>query len=218
MADRHPRVAFLPCEAQIKAQRHPATYPHVLNRLGDHIRRKRLDLGLFLKEAASRLGAHATTVANWEEGRTAPAVQQLPKVIRFLGYDPRPEPSALAERLKHHRAGLGMSQNAMAKQLGIDPGTLRLWEGGHRRPEGKYLAKVYSFFGQDPRPAAATIGERLKRYREGLGWSQRAMARKIGVHPATLVRWEKGQREPQGDYVARVEAMLNGSGVEPTRV
>jgi transcriptional regulator with XRE-family HTH domain len=35
-----------------------------------------------------------------------------------------------------------MSQETMAQQLGIDPGTLARWERGSRQPQGKYLARV----------------------------------------------------------------------------
>ena len=37
--------------------------------------------------------------AYWERGETEPALAFLPAILRFLGYDPRPEPTTLAERL-----------------------------------------------------------------------------------------------------------------------
>lgn len=105
-----------------------------------------MDLGLHRKAAAKLLGAHATIVANWEKDRAAPAVWHLPKVIQFLGYDPRPKPSTVADRLKQHRTALGLSQEAMSKRLGVDPTTLRRWESGGREPQGEYLAKIEGIF------------------------------------------------------------------------
>lgn len=130
------------CTATLKREWKAAGYPITFNHLGDHLRKRRLDLGLQMKQAAKLLGAHAQSLANWEEGRTAPAILYIPRLIHFVGYDPRPVPTSLAERLKAHRIGLGLSQRAMAKQLGVDPGTLAKWETGRREPAGAYLARV----------------------------------------------------------------------------
>jgi hypothetical protein len=36
-----------------------------------------------------------------------------------------------------------------------------------------------------------------------------AMAKLLGVVQSTLCRWESGEREPTGAYLARAEALLN---------
>ncbi len=59
--------------------------------LGDHLKKRRMDLGITQKEAAHRIGAGQFTVINWEKGRTEPAVRFLPAIMPFLGYDPFPE-------------------------------------------------------------------------------------------------------------------------------
>lgn len=141
--DARTLIPALPfCHVRLKARWYSATYPHVLNHLGDHLRKHRMDLGLQLKEVARRLGAHATSVANWEAGRGGPDLRHLPQVIRFLGYDPRPDAESVSERLTRFRTGRGISQAEMARQLAIDPSTLAKWEVGRREPQGKYLAKV----------------------------------------------------------------------------
>jgi len=48
-----------------------------------------MDLGITQKEAARRIGADQWTVINWEKGRTEPAVRFVPRVLAFLGFDPR---------------------------------------------------------------------------------------------------------------------------------
>jgi transcriptional regulator with XRE-family HTH domain len=62
----------------------------------EHIRTRRLDLGLLQRDVALRLGVSKSAVMNWERGRTEPMIRFLPAIIRFLGYDPRPLPSATA--------------------------------------------------------------------------------------------------------------------------
>jgi transcriptional regulator with XRE-family HTH domain len=123
----------------------PAGYPYVLNHLGDHLRRRRLDLGLQQKQLAKLLGCHATSVANWESGARQPGIRELAKVIEFLGYDPRPEAATLGERLARRRTAMGMSQKSAAERISVDPSTLAKWEKGLRRPAHKYLPKVYAF-------------------------------------------------------------------------
>jgi len=56
-------------------------------------------------------------------------------VIRFLGYDPNPEPETLAERIRRTRERQGISQRELARKLELDPTTVQAWEGGTvRRP------------------------------------------------------------------------------------
>lgn len=80
-----------------------------------------------------------------EKGRTEPAVRFVPELIRFIGFDPRPVSTGLAERLKARRIGLGPSQRELARRLAIDPGTLSEWETGRREPMGRYLERVKQF-------------------------------------------------------------------------
>jgi DNA-binding XRE family transcriptional regulator len=55
----------------------PRTLGFPLVTVGDHIKKRRLELGLFRRDAAKRLGVCETTVKNWEKGyrgNTAPLV------------------------------------------------------------------------------------------------------------------------------------------------
>jgi transcriptional regulator with XRE-family HTH domain len=140
----HTRIPALPfCQLQLATTRpvRPG-YPRVSRHIGDHLRKRRLDLNLLQREVAERLGASPAAITNWELGHTAPALAWMPHIIRFLGYDPRPMPEAIGSRLKAYRRGRGVSQEAMARQLGIDPGTLARWERGSREPRGEYLARA----------------------------------------------------------------------------
>ena len=98
--------------------------------VGDHIRKKRLQLGLFQREAAQRLGVHPSTVLNWEKGRTEPPVSAVPAIFRFLSYNPYPPPESFPERLLAKRRETGLSISDAAELAGIDPGTWGRWERG----------------------------------------------------------------------------------------
>ncbi len=98
--------------------------------MGEHLRLRRSELGLTLRETARALGVSLATVKNWENGRAKVGEAPYSRVIRFLGHDPNPAPRSLSERLRAARKVMGLSQKALALHLGLDPSTVRAWEAG----------------------------------------------------------------------------------------
>jgi transcriptional regulator with XRE-family HTH domain len=128
-----------------------SAYPRTLKTLGDHLRKKRLDLKLLQKEVAEKLGADATSVNNWEMNRTAPSLPFLPRIVEFLEYVPiEMSPSNPGELIAFSRKLLGISQEQLAQQLGIDPGTLGRWEKGKNRPSLQNWKKLKAVFRSIP--------------------------------------------------------------------
>jgi transcriptional regulator with XRE-family HTH domain len=104
--------------------------------VGDHVRMRRLSLKLLQKDVAQKLGVDTTTIHNWETSATQPGFAHLPAIVEFLGYNPLPPAKNWAERLVRGRTVLGLSQNAFARKLDVDPSTLARWERGEREPNG----------------------------------------------------------------------------------
>lgn len=98
--------------------------------LGEHVRNRRLELKLSQRQMAERLAVNPCTVLNWEKGHTEPPIEAVPAIVRFLGYNPFPEPRSLPERLLAKRRAMGWSIRQAAQKLGVDPGTWRDWERG----------------------------------------------------------------------------------------
>ena len=78
--------------------------------LGEHIRKRRLGLGLAQKEVAEQLGC------SWSA------------VMAFLGYDPFPQPASMPEQLAALRRKKGWTLSQAARRLGVDPGTWGRWQ------------------------------------------------------------------------------------------
>jgi len=117
-------------------------YPKDLNTLGDHIRKKRLDLGLFQRDVAALFGVSKSTVVSWETAVNEPLVRQIQSIIQFLGYVPyKPQPT-FPEWLKLLRSCLGLSQRKLATLLGMDQSTIEGWECGRHLPTAKSLRRV----------------------------------------------------------------------------
>lgn len=92
--------------------------------IGDHIRLRRLELKRLQKEVAARLGVTTSCVFNWEANTSQPEIRYMPAVIQFLGYNPLPDGTTLAERLVRHRTALGLPQSEASRLVGVDQGTL----------------------------------------------------------------------------------------------
>ena len=130
----------------LRGQKPPsAEYPAEIQRIGDHIRKHRLDLGLLQKQVAVQIGTDNSTVTTWELGHTSPGFRYFPDIRRFLGYLPMSGCGTLADELKAHRFLRGWSQKEAARDLGVDSSTLAKWERGERVPTGRFSALVQNW-------------------------------------------------------------------------
>lgn len=103
--------------------------------LGEHVKRRRKDLGLPQKAVAAKLGVNVWTLANWEKGETEPMIKLYPAIIRFLRYNPlSPAGETFPERLKAVRLERGLSYKQLARELGVWDTTVRDWENGTHKP------------------------------------------------------------------------------------
>ena len=57
--------------------------------IGEHLKKRRLDLGLDQDQTASQMGVTWNTISNWERGVYRPSKKPMPNIITFLGFDPR---------------------------------------------------------------------------------------------------------------------------------
>lgn len=110
--------------------------------LGEHLQKRRRELGLLQREAAAQIGILTETFANWENGKTEPVAAQFRPVMTFLGYDPMPAPMTLAERMEAKRRGLGVTFEQAAKHLSWDPATLTRYLNGTWRIPANRLAAL----------------------------------------------------------------------------
>ena len=121
-------------------------YPSSLNTIGDHIRKRRLDLTLTQKQVAEKLGVDKATVWNWEIANTVPLSKHLPAIVSFLGYGPfEASGESLGERLLDYRKQSGLSQKKLAKAIGIDPSTLSRLEENNPRCFNKVVKMAADF-------------------------------------------------------------------------
>jgi DNA-binding transcriptional regulator YiaG len=122
-------------------------YPVCPKTVGQHLRKRRLDLGLKQSEVARTLGVHIETFKNWERGVNVPTGRVIPKILGFLGYDPVPKPTSLAGRILQHRRTSGLTQVQFARVLDVNPSTLAGWESGLHTPTKEHRNRLFSVLG-----------------------------------------------------------------------
>ena len=118
--------------------------------------------------------------------------------------------NTLGDHIRARRLDLKLLQKQVAAQIGVHEITISNWEGNAAVPAIRYMPAIIQFLGYDPLPPANSFPERLATARRVLGLSQRKMAEKLGVDPATLLGWEAGQHEPSRKSLDVIGRVLRG--------
>jgi len=125
--------------------------------MGEHLKRRRVELGQKQVEAARILGITTVTLSCWELDKSFPSWDHQPAVIDYLGYDPFKDfgiqdprgnetgfvaflsaegPAPIGHLLRRRRLELKLTVNACARKLGVDPKSINGWEKGRHEPCG----------------------------------------------------------------------------------
>jgi transcriptional regulator with XRE-family HTH domain len=119
------------------------TCPVQPSSVGEHLRKKRLDISLSQADVAKRLRVNEASVWNWENNRSCPSIRLMPRVIDFLGYVPDDsKPESLGQRIIAFRRLRGLTQKELARRLDVDPSTLARWERNERCPSKGLLERL----------------------------------------------------------------------------
>ena len=119
-------------------------YPTNPVTIGDHIRKRRMDLGLLQREVAEIIGVTESSVWNWEH-RVEPEQHYNPKIIKFLGYIPFDCPDDTVGRLAWYKRAMGMNLDHLGEAMGRDPEQLSDWLSGRHNPFRKNREKIELF-------------------------------------------------------------------------
>jgi transcriptional regulator with XRE-family HTH domain len=141
-----------------------------------------------------------------------------------------PAVATLSGALLDWRRRHGLSRLAAARPLGVAHTTVRQWETGDVRPQplqlirvaevlGREVGELRSLTGPDRVRTCRTSGgpeaSALCRARLAAGLTMTQLARKVGVTPSSVSRWENGVRHPGPHHVARLGRAL---GLDPRAV
>jgi transcriptional regulator with XRE-family HTH domain len=103
---------------------------------------------------------------------------------------------------------LGLSQRELAERLCVDEKSVQTWERNEVRPSRTLAREIRRFLGL-PVPAHLTpLAEQLMTFRRSQKLTHEEVARLLGVHRRTVIRWETGKANPTPRLLSRVEALL----------
>ena len=95
------------------------------------------------------MGFDEKTLMWWERDERPPYVHAYPTLIHFLGYEPWPAPTCLAEALLAERRRRGLSIERAAHEVGVDEGTWRRWERKEWKPMRMAARAINQLLGID---------------------------------------------------------------------
>ena len=136
---RHSFSIHIPLEKQLLPG-----YPEFPITVGEHIRKKRMDLGLLQREVAEIIGVTESSVWNWEHG-VEPEQHYNPNIIKFLGYIPFDCPDDTVGRLAWYKRTNGLTLNELGQQMQRHPDQLQEWLSGTRCPFKKSQERIELF-------------------------------------------------------------------------
>jgi transcriptional regulator with XRE-family HTH domain len=181
--------------------------------LGEHLRKRRTELGLTQHRVAGIIGADPWTYLLWEHDRTRPTPRFVPPIVRFLAYDPFPKGHTLGDGIRAARRARGLSHSALARELEVDPSTILNWERGRRHPPVRFWPRIWGLIGRDELGPDAPFPDRLLAYRRAHGLTQAELGALVGASQSQVWNWEHSRSRPSRIHLNRVEEVLGDDAV-----
>lgn len=142
--ERNMGVLLPYCEFTLKTQKTLLpTSASCPTRIADHIRKKRWEKKIDVRQAARQIRVSVTTLVDWEHHKHEPKILHIPRIVAFLGYIPDCLKSAtIGERIKMVRKLLGLSQRQFAKYFDASSWTVGQWERNKLMPPNDVAKQI----------------------------------------------------------------------------
>jgi transcriptional regulator with XRE-family HTH domain len=131
--------------------------------IGEHLRKKRFDLGPRQSQVARKLGVSERTLSLWECDETYPRWRYHARLIEYLDYDPFPacglkdpysnettrvaslSPETIGGRIRMCRLELRLTVKECAEKLKVTAKTLHAWEKQRHQPARAMQRRLIEF-------------------------------------------------------------------------
>jgi len=114
--------------------------------VGEHLYKRRLELGLSQSAAGAKVGVRRNAYRDYETDNWLPDHRTMPKVIRFLGFLPWPaEPDA---QLHICRRALGLAAIVFEQRFHVSRYRLCLWETGRAKIDERIMIQIVALIEQ----------------------------------------------------------------------
>ncbi len=104
-----------------------------------------MGLRLSREEVGARVGASVYAVRNWENNMEIPRPKYWPKIVSFLGYDPKVKTKEFyGERIREYLNSQGISRKELARRVGVTPQAVHRWIHDMSTPPERLLRQLLS--------------------------------------------------------------------------
>ncbi|NUU26452.1 MAG: helix-turn-helix domain-containing protein, partial [Streptomycetaceae bacterium] len=165
------------------------------------LRAARVAAGFTQQELADLVGVTRGTIANAENGASAPRGMVVDKLAETL--HSTPDALGLIAPNEHPMARIrresGRTQDQLAQQCGVTRRTIIDLEAGRGDPKPVLLGKLVEALGAEPAALgfAPANTHPLTAARTAHGLTQQELAARVGVHTNVVINAESGRRPPR---------------------
>jgi transcriptional regulator with XRE-family HTH domain len=124
--------------------------------------------------------------------------EEMPDVLRTWG-----------DWIRARRIEKRLTKRQLSLNLNVSDVTIYLWEKNKIKPSLAQIPKILEFIGRDPfEKKTESLADKIKEYRRVHGLSQRNLAARLGVDPATLAGWEKVEHHPNKNLINHLKKIV----------
>lgn len=157
-------------------------------------------------------------VSNWQRGVSKPN-QQCVEALKQIEKEYGPIYTMTKEEIRAERARRGLTQQEMAKQLGVSSVTFGEREHGKSSPRSDHVDKMLGIkrksFAVKKRPKKLVQDEMAKWLTNILhqtGLRRKELVALIGVHPTAFDKWRRGVSYPSEENIKKLKAIEENYG------
>lgn len=104
---------------------------------------------------------------------------------------------------------MGQHQKDVAKLLEASEASVWNWENNRSHPTLPFIPRIIEYLGYVPFDTNdQPLKGRIVNVRRMLGWTQKRLARELGVDPTTLGYWERGERRPSPRHMEKLKSLI----------
>ena len=182
----------------------------VTRKFGNRLRELRVSEGITQLQMAVILDTSKSNISKYEAGTVEPGMDTINTIARFFkvttdylfGLETGGN-TMIGGKIAELRKELELSQEEMAKKIGISRSALSLYEIDRREPDLETVKKIASLFGVTTdyllglvKGGNTMLGKRINELRRASGMTQEELGKKLGVVKSTISLWESDSSEP----------------------
>ena len=161
------------------------------------------------RNLADRLGVTPTSVGSLRSGRTSPSMDLLCRIVEVLGgsvVDYLDLPSRDRWGLRHFRYAAGLTQQAVAEELGVSRVLVTGWESRRSKPPQQMMVRLAELYGAEDSELAAVVNRQpAVNAAQGLLIAARSVSAIAAVSVEMLAAMEADRRH---DFVITIRDEL----------